>query len=144
MKGGGQLPVNAADEGPIDEEAERLAFQQAVEEWRRADGLAAQQGKKMEIVREYQGGKKSSAPKEDFGVMASEGDDGMWKNPWGAPPSEEKKKVIYSSIHLFLLVIITNYDWYSRQWCQMRLYLKDNWMKSANARSVIINSMVYE
>ena len=88
VKAGGALHANSADEGPIDEEAERLAFQQAVEEWRRADASAANKGKKMEIVREYQRDTKTNS---SFAATEESNDDGLWKNPWGAPVDDRKK-----------------------------------------------------
>jgi hypothetical protein len=74
------LPVNAADD-TIDEEAERLAFQQAVEEWRRGSTNTTQKGKVV-AIREFQQSELSST----ISASAEFSDrTGEWVNPFSLP-----------------------------------------------------------
>jgi hypothetical protein len=82
VKGDGGVSVNAADGSRqldiFDEEAEKLAFMEAVAEWRTADG--GNEKSKVTIVREYEG-----APKESSKPSSVRKDDGLWKNPFDKP-----------------------------------------------------------
>jgi hypothetical protein len=70
---GGELPINGADPGHLDEEAERRAFQEAVMEWRKG-GATTEKGIKTLSIR---------------GGSSGDGDDGMWNNPFANPaPSD--------------------------------------------------------
>lgn len=71
---GGTVIVNAADEDPLDEEAERIAFMSAVEEWRRGDSAPIQQGKIM-LIRDRKGVDSAQSSHKE----------GMWTNPFAAP-----------------------------------------------------------
>lgn len=97
---GGLQAINAADEEPLDEEAERLAFMRAVEEWRKGDAGTAQ--KKVTIVREF-GGKPASSAISDvttshFSLVDGADSGGMWKNPFA--PAEPSPRV--SRRHLLI------------------------------------------
>jgi hypothetical protein len=74
---GGELPINGADAGNLDEEAERRAFQAAVMEWRNG-GATTEKGIKTMSIR---GGSSGTGT----------GNDGMWNNPFADPsPSDQK------------------------------------------------------
>lgn len=80
---GGEIPINGADAGNFDEEAERRAFQEAVMEWRRG-GATTEKGIKTLSVR-----KSSENRDSDFTVE----DDGMWNNPF-APNSATNNDIL--------------------------------------------------
>jgi hypothetical protein len=94
---GGLSVVNGADDEPFDEEAERLAFMEAVAAWRKSDGVDGP--KKVSIVREYQSTVSSSATtthsnfeKSEFEFSAVESCESMWSNPFG-PAAVSQSKV---------------------------------------------------
>lgn len=75
-------PVNAADD-TIDEEAERLAFQQAVEEWRRGSNTTTQKGKVV-TIKQYE---KSDLQSSSAAAASADFNDrqGEWVNPFALP-----------------------------------------------------------
>jgi hypothetical protein len=99
VKGDGGLSVNAADSSRkrdmFDEEAEKLAFMEAVAEWRKAD--AGNEKTKLTIVREY-----DVTSKENSKSTSSVGkDDSLWKDPFAKP-------AVSSVIYFFIFCCVTN------------------------------------
>ncbi len=83
--------INVADDNILDEEAERLAFMQAVEEWRKGDSAAT---KTVTIVREFE--RKRSPDDSHLQINLSGSNtvsDGMWRNPF--VPDQSSPKVSY-------------------------------------------------
>jgi hypothetical protein len=66
--------INAADDDPLDEAAERAAFQEAVAGWRGSGGT-------VKIVRESDGERKSE----------EKADSSMWSNPF--QPKDDRKEL---------------------------------------------------
>jgi hypothetical protein len=97
VNGGKESSANSADSSRsdyLDEAAERQAFKEAVEEWRRQDAeskaaAAAGGGKpSVQIEREYDGAKNSDKKGSTSIVqLSSNGND--WKDPFAAPTSKE-------------------------------------------------------
>lgn len=75
--GASGAPVNAADEGPIDEAEERRLFAEAVSQWRQQGGA-----QKVSVEREYDSASKGGDP-QGGGEGVGEGD--MWHNPFAVP-----------------------------------------------------------
>ena len=88
MNGGKESFANSADSSRsdyLDEAAERQAFKEAVEEWRRQDAeskaAAAGRGKpSVQIEREY---------KESTSIVQLSSNGNDWKDPFAAPTSKE-------------------------------------------------------
>jgi hypothetical protein len=80
--------VNAADDDMIDEAAERLAFMEAVSQWRqqgsssKSEATTDSSRPKMKIEREYE--KKIVVSGEKTSALAGEAQGSMWHNPFGA------------------------------------------------------------
>jgi hypothetical protein len=96
--------VNAADDDMIDEAAERLAFMEAVSQWRQQGSSSSDQAtdsnrSKMKIEREYE--QKSAVSGEKTCALAGETHGSLWHNPFGAPAAaaaEDKRGPSSSSL----------------------------------------------
>ncbi len=97
MKGGVHA-INAADDNILDEEAERLAFMQAVEEWRKGDSAVT---KTVTIVREFE--RKHPPDVSNLQINVSGSDtvsDGMWRNPFASDSTVSSVFVLFCRFEL--------------------------------------------